>query len=169
MLWPRVKKGWFVFIERLLHWLVDPRLRALALRSLGAKIGDNVRVYEVSFINLDNGFRNLELADNVHVGHGCLLDLHDRIILGAGATLSPLVCVLTHADPGSSHGSPLCECFPPIRAPVYIGPYSWVGANTTILAGSELGEKTVVGAASLVKGILEGGAAYGAKGIYRYV
>lgn len=156
----RLKKGLYVLAELLIRGAVDPRLRAFLVSMMGATVGRNVRIYEATFINLDKGFSNLVLADDVHIGHSCLLDLHDHIILERGVTLSPRVCILTHSDPGHSHNSPICTYFPPKSSAVTIGAYSWIGASSTVLAGVELGRETVVGAASLVCHSVEGRGVY---------
>ena len=149
--------GLSLIAEKALTFSVHPYLRARLLSLLGATVGKNVRVYEARFFNLQDGFRNLELADDVHVGTGCLLDLTDAIRVGAGAVISPRVTVLTHTDMGSHHNSPLSGLYPPMKAPVAIGAGSFVGANSTILAGTVLGERSLVAAGSIVSGNFDPG------------
>lgn len=156
----RLKKGLFMLLELLLRIAVNPYLRADLLKVFGAKIGRNTRVYEVCFFNLENGFGNFVVCDDVHIGVGCRLDLQGKITIARGATLSPGVTILTHADPGSNQHSPLCKNYPPIVDDVEIGEYSWIGANTTILAGTSIGHKAVVGACSLVRGNVQSESLY---------
>lgn len=151
-----VVKRLFMLYELVLHCAIEPRLRATLLRLGGARIGRNVRVYSIRIINPLNGFRNLDVADDVHIGTDCLLDLSGRIVIGKGATLAPRVMVLTHADAGEYHGNPLCRMFPGKIGDVAIGSYSWIGAGSTLLAGSGTGEMCVVGAMSLVNTLLPG-------------
>lgn len=146
----RIKYAVFVFIEKLLHWCIIPQLRAKILRALGAKIGKNVRVYEVKFINLEKGFSNLHVEDDVHIGTDCLLDLAGELKIGKGSTLSPRVLVLTHQDPGRSHDSPLIEKFPSKISRTQIGANCWIGANVSIIAGCVLQDFVVVAAGSVV-------------------
>jgi acetyltransferase-like isoleucine patch superfamily enzyme len=120
----------------------------------GARVGRNVRIYEVQFFNLTRGFSTLEIADDVHVGPGCLLDLHAPLSIGARSTLSPGVTIITHSDPGSAHGSRMCELYPPLAAGVKIGSDCWIGANATLLAGSNLGDRVAIGAGSVVRGAI---------------
>jgi acetyltransferase-like isoleucine patch superfamily enzyme len=151
----RVRHGLFLLSERTLTWCVNPYWRARLLRALGAKVGNNVRVYEARFFNLFTGFHNLTLEDDVHVGPGCLIDLSDRVVIGRGAVLSPRVTVLTHSDPGHHHGASLASVFPTYSAPVVIEENSWVGANAVLLAGAVVGRLAVVGANSLVRGSVD--------------
>jgi acetyltransferase-like isoleucine patch superfamily enzyme len=145
-----LRHGMYLLIEKLLRWCINPRFRARLLRLLGAKIGSNVRVYEVQLFNLEEGFRNLQLGDNVHVGPGCHLDLTGRLTIGARSTLSPAVTILTHADPGASHGSRIALFYPPRTAAVSIGNDCWLGASVTVLAGCTIHDCVVIGAGSVV-------------------
>ncbi|MEZ5673187.1 MAG: acyltransferase [Thiotrichaceae bacterium] len=151
----QLKKAWFMLLETRLRNIIHPVWRARLLAWCGATVGKNVRIYEVQLFNLEMGFKNLKIADDVHIGHGCRLDLQGEIHLEQGVTLSAGVTILTHSDPGSAHHSPLCEIYQPIIATVYIEAYCWIGCNTTILAGSRIQEQTVVGACSLVSGKLQ--------------
>jgi len=145
-----LRHGWFLVIEKLLRWSIDPRLRARLLGLFGARIGNNVRIYEIQLFNLEQGFRNLTLADNVHIGPGCRLDLAGPLTIGSRSTLSPGVTILTHADPGASHGSRLVEPYPPHTDGVSIAEDCWLGANVTVLAGVKIDDLSVVAAGSVV-------------------
>lgn len=155
MMQTQLKKAWFMLLELGLRNIIHPVWRARLLAWCGATVGKNVRIYEIQLFNLENGFKNLKIADDVHIGSGCRLDLQGEIYLGQGVTLSPGVTILTHSDPGSAHHSPLCEIYQPIIAAVHIEAYCWIGCNTTVLAGSHIQEQTVVGACSLVRGKLQ--------------
>jgi acetyltransferase-like isoleucine patch superfamily enzyme len=149
-----IARGMWLVVEKLLRWIVHPRLRARLVSLLGARVGRNVRIYEQQIITLPRGFSTLEIADDVHIGPGCLLDLHAPLSIGARSTLSPGVTVITHSDPGSGHGSRMCEIYPPQAAGVTIGSDCWIGANATLLAGSALGDRVAIGAGSVVRGTI---------------
>lgn len=151
----RVKKSFYMILEVILRLVIVPSLRSFLLRILGASIGKNVRIYEIRMINLSSGFKNLTIGDDVHIGTGCLIDLEGKVVIENGATLSPRVMILTHSDPGSLHNSPLCIGFKPFVADVRVGAYCWLGANATVLAGSRICDKTILGACSLAKGVLD--------------
>jgi acetyltransferase-like isoleucine patch superfamily enzyme len=120
------------------------------LRLCGAQIGRNVRIYEIQLFNLESGFTNLRIGDDVHIGPGCRLDLAGPIQIHERSTLSPGVTILTHSDPGSSHGSKLVGRYPPLTSGVNIGSDCWLGANTILLAGVTIGDLTVIAAGSVV-------------------
>lgn len=142
--------GAWLLVEKWLRWCINPRLRARLLALLGARIGRNVRIYEVQFFSLEKGFSNLTVDDDVHIGPGCRLDLTGPLRIGARSTLSPGVTVLTHADAGASHGSALCRIYAPFVGSAEIGTDCWIGANATLLANAALGDRIVIGAGSVV-------------------
>lgn len=146
----RIRKGVWLLVERMVRWSVNPRLRAGVLRLMGARIGKNVRIYESMFFNLTQGFRNLEIEDDVHVGSGCLIDLDGRVLLSRGSVISPGVALLTHSDPGSEHGSPLVDDHPPTTAPVVVGEYAWIGTRAVVLAGRTIGHRAIIAAGAVV-------------------
>jgi acetyltransferase-like isoleucine patch superfamily enzyme len=146
--------------EIALRLCIVPTLRARLLGLLGATVGRNVRVYECRLMNLADGFRNLSLGNDVHIGTGCLLDLKGPVRIGAGSTLSPRVMLISHSDPGSAHGSRLALSYPPEANGVSIGEQCWIGAGATLLSGSFVGDHTVVGAMALVRGRLESRSLY---------
>ena len=146
----RVKKGGWLLLERMLRWAINPRLRSRVLRLCGAEIGSEVRIYETVFFNLSNGFRNLEVQTDAHIGTACLIDLHGPVRIGKGAVISPGSTLLTHADPGSEHRSPVAVTHPPYTASVHIGQYSWIGARAVVLPGVTIGSEAIIAAGAVV-------------------
>lgn len=47
-----------MFLELGLRAVIHPQWRARLLRLFGANIGQNVRIYEVRFLNLSQGFKH---------------------------------------------------------------------------------------------------------------
>jgi acetyltransferase-like isoleucine patch superfamily enzyme len=139
-----------MLIEKLLRWCINPYLRASLFRLFGAKIGKNVRIYEIQIINPVHGFRNLIISDNVHIGPGTTIDVTRRVIIKERTTIAPGVMILTHSDAGEDHNSVICRVYPRREADVVIGSSVWIGASSIIQAGVEIGDRVVVGAGSLV-------------------
>lgn len=136
-----------------------PRLRAYYLAMLGARVGRRVRVEDVVFIQLHYPLRNLNLRDDAYVGSQVILDLARPLTIGARTAISPRCTLLTHQDFVFT-GSRLVNEYPARFAPVEIGDDVAVGADTTVLCGSRIGDFSVVGAKSLVRGALAGGGVY---------
>lgn len=145
-----IKIAAYMLIEKLLRWCINPYLRSGLLRLFGAEIGKNVRIYEIQIINLVNGFRNLIISDNVHIGPGTTIDLTCRVIIKERTTIAPRVMILTHSDAGEDHNSVLCRIYPRREAEVVMGSSVWIGAGSIIQAGVEIGDRVVVGAGSVV-------------------
>jgi acetyltransferase-like isoleucine patch superfamily enzyme len=105
-------------------------------------------VHRCHLTNLEAaGFGGLSIGERAHVGPECLLDLADKISIGARATLSPRVVVLTHADPGASS---VARDHPRSVASVRIDADAWIGAGAIVLHGAVVGEGSVVGAGAVV-------------------
>lgn len=137
-----------------------PRWRARLLRSFGATIGSGVRVHRGLLLNAEHGFSRLRIDDGVYVGPNATLDLYGPLLIGARSTISTGAILLTHSDAGASHGNALLQSMPPTRQGLVIGEDCWIGAGSILLDGCDLGEKTVVGAGSVVARPLRGGAVY---------
>jgi len=145
-----VKIGIYMLIEKLLRWCISPYIRSNLLRFLGARIGKNVRIYEVRIINLINGFKNLVIEDDVHIGPGTTIDLTGKVIIKQKSTLSPQVLILTHSDAGEDHASEVCQIYPRKVEEVVIGRSVWIGAGSIIQAGIRIGDRVVIGTGSVV-------------------
>ncbi len=100
------------------------------LLSRGARIGQNVAFGLDVHIEMENAFL-LEIQDGVTVGSFSKLVLHDSS--------------LNNADPG----------FPILYGTIVLRKNCFIGRDTLILPGSDVGEDTVIGAGSLVKGIIK--------------
>ena len=135
-----------IVVER--TWI--PPVRAFVLRRFGARIGRNVVIQRVSFMNVDRGgFQALQVGDNCFIGHEVLLDLAAPIVLEDDVTLAARTMVLTHLNVGYED-HPLQGRFPPRQAGVTVSRGSFVGAGATILAGITIGTEGFIAAGSLV-------------------
>jgi acetyltransferase-like isoleucine patch superfamily enzyme len=160
-----------VTIARLRRLQGRARARLWALAHRGAEIGARVTVGRGCRLILDPGGR-LVLADDCEVddgstlavyhggrlalGAGCFVGHHatlaarDSVELGAGTFLAELVSVRDHDHavglPPSSGEVDVAQ--------VRLGADVWLGAKVTVLRGSRVGDRTVVGANSVVRGDL---------------
>ena len=113
-----------------------PKLRAIYLRVLGVRIGRNVRIEKVTFIQVQNSIRNLCCAANTFIGTGVILDLLAKITLDDYAVISSGCSIFTHQD--------FCELNDNVLSTIYKSKYGAVPlarnavicADTTVLAGT---------------------------------
>jgi acetyltransferase-like isoleucine patch superfamily enzyme len=122
---------------------------SVILRRFGAGIGQPCDIeWGLTVHNALNGFSNLVIEENCHIGKEVLLDLRAPIQIGAGSTISMRVNIITHLDLGDAfQGS---ERYRAYARPVIIGRHVYIGAAATVLPGVKLGEGCVVAAGALV-------------------
>ncbi len=158
-------------IERvLLRWLIktrgvsiairylrnpNPKFSADLLKAFGAQVGDgttikrSLRIDNVSEDGNSTGdFRHIKIGNNCYIGDGVYFDLANQIFVCDGAILSGHVSIVTHAD--CNRSSYLADRFPRRCAPVHVKKGAWIGFGATLLAGTTVGENSVVAAKSLV-------------------
>jgi acetyltransferase-like isoleucine patch superfamily enzyme len=99
----------------------------------------------------------LDLGDHAWIGHYCVIDASNGVVIGEGCQLSPQVCIFTHSSHVSIRlmGESYLEHNVEDRAgyqrgSVEIGEYTYIGAQSVILPGCKIGRGCVIGAKSLV-------------------
>lgn len=127
-----------------------PKLRSIYFRLLGATIGNNVRIEKVILIQAQNTISNLMCGNNIFIGTGVVLDLSAKIILDDYSVIGPGCSILTHQNFGEFHGNIISSIYKTKYNDVHLKKNAIIGADSTILAGSCIGENSVVGAKSLV-------------------
>lgn len=113
------------------------------------RIGKNFKMRDGAKIRVRKGAVCI-IGNNSSVNSNNMIACHERIEIGDDVQLSPNVQIYDHdhdfrADDGVKAGK-----FK--TAPVKIGTNVWIGANTVILRGTEIGDNSVVGAGCIVKG-----------------
>jgi maltose O-acetyltransferase len=126
------------------------RLVPRILRRYGAKIGADVRIASPLIVhNAERSFANLSVGDGVYIGRDCLIDLKQKIEIGACSTLAMRVTIVTHMDVGRSSWA--MRGYPATADPVSIGADSYIGVGAILMPGVKIGEGALVGAATLVR------------------
>lgn len=121
------------------------------MRIFGAKIGKDVVIDQIDFINFHKqGLKGLKIGKECFVGRGVFFDLTERIVLEDKVTLAPGVMILTHLNVGYKD-HPLIKYFPKASSGVIIKKGSFIGAGAIILAGASIGEESFIGAGALVR------------------
>ena len=116
-------------------------LRCFLLRFFGAKVGKN------TFINSRAKIWypwNLEIGSNGGIGFDALIYNLDKVIIEDYATVSQRV----HINTGShDYTNP---AFPLVTRPIHIGAGAFIGADSYVGWGVNIGEMAVIGARSVV-------------------
>ena len=115
--------------------------RCMLLRAFGAKVGHN------TFINSRAKIWfpwNLEIGSNGGIGFDALIYNLDKVIIEDYATVSQRV----HVNTGSHDYTD--PAFPLITRPIHIGVGAFIGTDSYIGLGVNIGEMAVIGARSVV-------------------
>ena len=105
--------------------------------------------------------KEIILADNIWIGHYCLVDGTGGVSLGEGVQLSSHTVVYSHSSQDAIRllGKHFIEQ-PATKRPGYklkpvsIGDYTFVGTSSVILPGSVIGKGCIIGAGTVVNGII---------------
>lgn len=123
------------------------KFKAKMLRWCGAKIGQNTEI--VSSAKFFGGF-NLEIGDNVYIGHEALIFGHNQssIVLEDNCKVGSRVVIVT----GSHEFTPEGPCIegPGVYANVRIGRGAAISTGSTILPGKTVGEMSHVAPGAMV-------------------
>jgi acetyltransferase-like isoleucine patch superfamily enzyme len=99
---------------------------------------------------------NILFGSGTKVNSGCVLYVGSRISIGKNASLVAN-CVLTPTDHSfeSRTTNIQSQGFRKSKGGIRIGNDVWIGALTAVLDGARIGDGCVVGASSLVRGVLD--------------
>lgn len=115
--------------------------RSLLLKIFGAKVGENVHIYNTTKIYLP---WNLEIGDWSAIGEDAFIYNIGMVKIGKKTTISQRahLCAGTHdyTDPS----------FPLCTPPIEIGNQSWIAADAFVGPGVIVGDGAVVGARAVV-------------------
>jgi acetyltransferase-like isoleucine patch superfamily enzyme len=113
----------------------------------GAIIGNNCDFESpIIFHNCQN-YSNLVVSNNVHIGKNCFIDLKGKVVIEDNVVVSMQTTIITHQDLGKSE---LKSKYPASLKDVIVKSSSYIGANSTILQGVQIGENSLVAAGSVV-------------------
>lgn len=91
---------------------------------------------------------HVTIGDNTYFSARNTIVSHDSITIGKNCMFGPNTCVYDHDHAFNSEG--IQDGYK--TSPIIIGDNCWIGCNVTILRGSNIGEGSVIGAGTIVKG-----------------
>ena len=127
-------------------------LRRFLLRLFGAKIGVNVNIYPTALIYYP---WNLKIGDDSSIGEWALIYNLGSVTIGNRTTISQRVhlCAGTHDYNDAA--------MPLLKPPIEIGEEVWVCADAFVGPNVKVGNRAIVGAASVVVRNCNAGLIYG--------
>lgn len=127
----------------------------IAYQDFSGKVIENTRVSILSHLS---NRKNLKIGKNVFVGHYNYLDGYQSLTIEEGCQITNYVSIVTHSSHHSIrlHGAAYTKQINELKGltsgPIKIGKYSYIGAHSTIMPNSEIGEGSIVSAYSFVNG-----------------
>ena len=134
--------------------LVSPYTEITMDNGAELRIGKNFKMRDGAKIRVREGAVCI-IGNNSSVNSNNMIACHERIEIGDDVQFSPNVQVYDHDHDFRAEGGVKAGKFK--TTPVRIGNNVWIGANTVILRGTEIGDNSVVGAGCLLKGKYDAG------------
>ena len=119
--------------------------------------GKMVRVHSGCKIKVRGGAK-LFIGNNAKLNYNCIIACHDQIEIGEGTEFGPSVYLYDHDHDYRVGFSADSNKEAYLSAPIKIGKNCWIGAQTVILRGTEIGDNCVVGAGCVLNGKYEANA-----------
>lgn len=122
-----------------------------------ARLGDRVHLHQDTVLELGRG-GSIDIGPDTYVQPRCQLSAHAAAIqIGAGVQIGP-GCGLYPYNHGTEPGTPMREQPLATRGPIVIEDDVWLGSGVVVLSGARIGRGAVVGANSVVSGVVAPGA-----------
>ena len=134
--------------------LISPRTEITLDRGGNLSIGRNYKMRSGSKLRIRRG-ATVTIGESFSMSNNCVITARDNISIGNGVQFGPGVLVYDHdhdfrTKDGLAEGKYK-------TAPIKIGNNVWIGANTIILRGTNIGDNCVIAAGSVVKGDIPAG------------
>lgn len=113
------------------------------------RIDKKLKMHNGAKIRVRKGGK-LEIGKNFGMSNGCVVTAYDHIKIGDNVMLGPNVLIYDQDHDYRAEGGVAAMKFK--TAPVVIGNNVWIGANTLILRGTTIGDNSVVGGGTVIKG-----------------
>ena len=132
--------------------LMSPHTEITMDRGSELRIGKRFKMRDYAKIRVRKG-AVCTIGNNTSVNSNNVIACRERIVIGDDVEFGPNVQVYDHDHDFRAEGGLKAGKFK--TSPVIIGNNVWIGANTVILRGTEIGDNCVIGAGSVIKGKYE--------------
>ena len=138
------KKGWQRYMLFQVGLIPSFHIRKFVYKALGAEIGKHVVFHFRTEVRFPS---RLKIGDGTIIGDNALLAAGRGLTIGKNVNLSSNVSIYSGSH---DHRDPYFRSTPATTRPVNIGDRVWIGSNTIILTGVNIGEGAVVCAGAVV-------------------
>jgi len=122
-------------------------IRYIILRSLNKKVGQNVLIGKnVTLICIEN----LIIGDNVSIHSNSYIDASGGVTIGSNVSIAHSCSILSTSHSYNDQSIPI-KYNPLVYKTVNISDDVWIGCKAIVLFGVNIGSRSVIGAASLVR------------------
>jgi acetyltransferase-like isoleucine patch superfamily enzyme len=135
---------WNVFAARPLVYGRRPKIRNFGTIRIGS--GFMSRSFRLRSYITTLGGALIEIGNNGFINDGVNICASKSIRIGHNVQIADMVYIY------DTDFHPVCPNRPTKQSPVCIGNNVWIGAHAIILAGSHIGDHSVIGAGSVVTG-----------------
>lgn len=144
----KIKQGKRVHIDYFVH--IERRARLTLLVGSGVlTIGRGTHIKNETEIHL-SGKGNLMIGEHVCINSNCYIASQEKVEIGPGCELGPNVVIVDHDHDFRIKGGIRAGKYK--KSSIIIGKNVWIGANTVVLRGTEIGDDCVIGAGSVISG-----------------
>lgn len=137
--------------------LISPLTEITMDRGAKLRIGKNFKMRDGAKIRVRKG-AICAIGNNSSINCNNIIACRERIEIGDNVMFSPNVFIYDHDHDFRVAGGVKAGKYR--TASVKIGNNVWIGANTVILRGTEIGDNCVIGAGCVVKGIISSNNVY---------
>lgn len=137
----------FYYIERF-----SPNTTINISRGGELVLGKKVRAHTGTKLSVKKG-AYLRIGDDTAINNNCIINSHKNILIGENVAIGPGVLIYDHDHDYKSKGKINGDRF--VTDDIIIGNNVWIGANSIILKGSEIGNDCVIAAGTVVNGKFE--------------
>jgi acetyltransferase-like isoleucine patch superfamily enzyme len=117
-------------------------------------VGADTVVRSGTYISARRG--RIEVGANSYIGHGCWIGGQGTTVIGEYFLCAPKVVIISSNHDFANQSLPYRDQGE-ITSVILIGRNVWIGANSVILPGAIIGDAAVVGAGSVVRGVVAPG------------
>lgn len=119
----------------------------------GIQIGSGVRLGRGVIVDVPRGGR-LVIHDGVKIMHYTVIAVSESLSIGTDSQIAEH-CSLRDSDHGMNPNRPIKE--QSVASPTFLGDDVWIGRGSAVLRGAKVGDGAVIGANSVVRGVIDSG------------